>query len=215
MRDVVRCAEELEAYGAKVLYASLFEMFCAWADEGKRRGVIAKYGGKRYLVESEDCAPKITTPAAKTTALGLFIERNTVWVSSRDVADRFEKNHKDVMRSVKNLDCTPIFNQRNFAPVEYIDNKGEKRPQYLMTRDGFTFLAMGFTGKKAAAFKEAYINEFNRMEEELRGTSALQYEAERKKSLTSMSTAAAARRSEQAMRRKLNNALIALASFKR
>ncbi|EBA6490188.1 Rha family transcriptional regulator, partial [Salmonella enterica] len=51
--------------------------------------------------------------------------------------------------------------------VEYIDAKGEKRPMYEMTKDGFVFLVMGFTGKKAAAFKEAYIAEFNRMEAEL------------------------------------------------
>ncbi|EPX4070212.1 Rha family transcriptional regulator, partial [Shigella flexneri] len=50
----------------------------------------------------------------------------------------------------------------------YTDAKGEKRPMYQITKNGFVFLVMGFTGKKAAAFKEAYIAEFDRMEAELR-----------------------------------------------
>lgn len=99
--------------------------------------------------------------------LGVFVEHDRVWTTSRDVAAKFEKNHRDVIRSVKNLDCSEEFTQRNFALSEYKDPTGRTLPQYLMTRDGFTFLAMGFTGPKAAHFKELYIAEFNRMEEEL------------------------------------------------
>ncbi|MGK5615600.1 Rha family transcriptional regulator, partial [Proteus mirabilis] len=57
--------------------------------------------------------------------------------------------------------------QRNFSLSEYIDSTGRKLPLYEMTKDGFVFLVMGFTGKKAAQFKEAYIAAFNRMEAEL------------------------------------------------
>lgn len=53
--------------------------------------------------------------------------------------------------------------------------KGEKRPMYYLTRDGFTFLAMGFTGRVAAQFKEAYINAFNEMEEMLRKNDCTKY----------------------------------------
>lgn len=95
--------------------------------------------------------------------------------SSLVVADYFRKAHKDVLRSIKMLDCSILFNQRNFAPVEYRDKKGENRPMYYMTRDGFTFLAMGFTGKVAAQFKEAYINAFNEMEEKLRSERCTKY----------------------------------------
>lgn len=52
----------------------------------------------------------------------------------------------------------------NFAPSKYKDDRGKFQPCVMMTRDGFTFLAMGFTGKKAAQFKEAYIKRFNEME---------------------------------------------------
>lgn len=84
------------------------------------------------------------------------------------VAEKFEKNHFDVLRAIKNLECSPEFNQRNFAGVDYEDAKGERRPMVEMTRDGFTFLAMGFTGKEAAKWKESYIDAFNQMEAALR-----------------------------------------------
>lgn len=61
-----------------------------------------------------------------------------------------------------------VNNQRNFTLVEYTDAKGESRPMYELTRDGFTLLAMGFTGKKALEFKLAYINQFNKMEQALK-----------------------------------------------
>ena len=88
--------------------------------------------------------------------------------TSLNIADKFEKRHADVLRSVENLECSKEFNKRNFALVDYMDTKGEKRPMYIITRDGFAFLAMGFTGKKAAWWKEQYITAFNSMEEILR-----------------------------------------------
>lgn len=87
-----------------------------------------------------------------------------VMASSRQIADNFGKLHKDVLRAIKNLECSDDFNQRNFAPVEYSDAKGEKRPAFNITRDGFSFLVMGFTGKDAAEWKEKYIEAFNAME---------------------------------------------------
>lgn len=87
--------------------------------------------------------------------------------TSLAVAEHFGKNHFDVLRSVKNLECSEQFNERNFAFVEYTDAKGEKRPMYRMTKNGFAFLVMGFTGKKAAQWKEAYIHAFDSMDREL------------------------------------------------
>ncbi|MDQ7262277.1 phage regulatory protein/antirepressor Ant [Paracoccus sp. PS-1] len=106
---------------------------------------------------------------------GIVIEqRNGVLMaSSREVARNFGKQHKDVLRAIRNLECSPEFNERNFAPVEYLDAKGEARTEYGMTRDGFTFLVMGFTGKEAAAWKEKYIAAFNAMEARLRQSSQI------------------------------------------
>lgn len=84
--------------------------------------------------------------------------------TSNQLAENFGKRHDHVLRAIRNLDCSPEFNARNFGAVEYADEKGEKRPAYTITRDGFVFLAMGFTGKEAAQWKEAYIEAFNAME---------------------------------------------------
>lgn len=102
-----------------------------------------------------------------TNELGIFVNNNRVVVSSRDVARVFEKSHKNVIQSIRGLECNEEFNRLNFQPVEYTDAKGEKRPEYLITRDGFTLLAMGFTGQKAMDFKIRYIAAFNKMEKEL------------------------------------------------
>lgn len=83
--------------------------------------------------------------------------------NSLKVAEAFGKNHRDVLRAIKRIDCSKDFNERNFALVDYLDGKGEKRPFYEMTKDGFVFLVMGFTGRQAAKFKEAYIEAFNWM----------------------------------------------------
>ncbi len=93
----------------------------------------------------------------------VLIKNQSVITTSLLVAEKFERNHRDVLRAIKKLDCSQEFNERNFALVEYVDAKGEKRPMYQMTKDGFVFLVMGFTGSKAARFKEDYINAFNEM----------------------------------------------------
>lgn len=98
-----------------------------------------------------------------------FGKEERVAVTSLDVAETFGKAHKDVLRSIRELGCSEEFNERNFAPVEYTDAKGEQRPAYVMTRDGFTMLVMGYTGETAMRFKEAYIRQFNEMEKLLRG----------------------------------------------
>ena len=96
------------------------------------------------------------------------------------VAEYFGKQHKDVLRAIKMLDCSADFQERNFALSFYINdigrNGGKKQnPMYYMTRDGFTFLVMGFTGKIAARFKEGYINAFNEMEKVLTENDNVKY----------------------------------------
>ncbi|EKT0167808.1 Rha family transcriptional regulator [Escherichia coli] len=91
--------------------------------------------------------------------------------SSLAVADFFSKRHDDVLKKIRILDCSPEFCARNFAETSILvrqPNGGTRKlPCYQITRDGFAFLAMGFTGKRAAQFKEAYINAFNQMEKQL------------------------------------------------
>ena len=101
----------------------------------------------------------------------LAVINGTIKTTSLKVAEHFGKQHKSVLRSIKNLDCSSEFSGRNFALTssDVIQPNGglRKEPSYEMTKDGFTFLAMGFTGKEAAKWKEAYINAFNKMAEQL------------------------------------------------
>lgn len=109
----------------------------------------------------------LSTANSRSTVPLVSVLNNTVVTTSIIVAEYFGKDHKSVLRAIRSLECSAEFNRRNFAPVEYKDTKCELRPMYYLTRDGFTFLAMGFTGKVAAKFKEAYINAFNEMEAKL------------------------------------------------
>ena len=86
------------------------------------------------------------------------------------MAERFGKRHGDVLRAIRNLETPSEFNERNFASVEYLDEKGESRPMYLITRDGFAILAMGFTGKEAALWKVRFLSAFNDMADQLRSS---------------------------------------------
>lgn len=79
------------------------------------------------------------------------------------VAKHFKKNHRDVLRAIKNCGCSDEFRQRNFAQSSYLNEQGKSQPMYEMTKNGFSFIAMGFTGKQAAQFKESYINAFDEM----------------------------------------------------
>lgn len=80
------------------------------------------------------------------------------------VAEVFGKEHSKVVRDIENLSCSESFNTANFGVIAYIDSRGREQKAYEMTKDGFSFLVMGYTGAKAGQFKEAFINEFNKRE---------------------------------------------------
>ena len=88
-------------------------------------------------------------------------------VSSRQIAENFDKNHRDVLRAVDNLkEDVRNFAQMFFESTEP-DSYGREQRAFLMNRDGFTLLAMGFTGKAALEWKLKYIAAFNEMEKKL------------------------------------------------
>lgn len=88
--------------------------------------------------------------------------------TSRLIAERFGRQHKSILRAIQNLDCSEDFGRRNFALSSYKTDQGKDSPEYIIKKDGFCFLAMGFTGKTAAKFKEDFITAFNEMERLLR-----------------------------------------------
>lgn len=89
--------------------------------------------------------------------------------TSLDVAETFGKEHKHVLRDIRELGCSEDFNQSNFGPISYVDSMNRKQEAIIMTRDGFTLLVMGYTGDRAMMFKESYIRQFNAMEAALYG----------------------------------------------
>lgn len=84
--------------------------------------------------------------------------------TSLKIAEVFGKPHKNVLKAIRELECPKEFSGLNFEPAEYTDAQGKPRPMYFVTRDGFTLLAMGFTGARAMHFKVSYIEAFNAME---------------------------------------------------
>lgn len=102
-------------------------------------------------------------------------ENGQILASSREVADRFSKNHKEVLRSIKNISKEISTAQfcALFKPSTYKASNGKSNPEYLLTRDGFSLLSMGFTGKEALEWKLKYIDAFNQMEEKLKSGTQL------------------------------------------
>lgn len=102
--------------------------------------------------------------------------------NSRDIAEHFEKQHKDVLEGIRNLTAENSAVKSMFIETAY-EVRGKQYPQYEMTRDGFSLLVMGFTGSKALEWKLKYIAAFNEMEKELRRlyTERRKWEIERAK----------------------------------
>ena len=101
----------------------------------------------------------------------VITDQEHIFTTSLLVAEKFNKKHKDVLKALRNLDCSERFFRRNFAPRLHTtsgpNNSSREYQMYQITRDGFAFLAMGFTGHEAAQWKEQFINAFNKMEAKL------------------------------------------------
>ena len=101
------------------------------------------------------------------TAELIQVYGRNLWTTSRHVADRFQKRHDNVLRAIANLDCSNEFHRLNFEERDYVDERGKSYKCYDISRDGFSLLAMGFTGQSAAKWKEHFISAFGKMEREL------------------------------------------------
>lgn len=84
------------------------------------------------------------------------------------IAEVFGKNHKNVLRDIESISCSPEFGKLNFEPSSYTTSQNKELPMYEITKDGFSFLVMGYTGEKAAEFKETFILEFNKRDSMLK-----------------------------------------------
>lgn len=131
------------------------------------------------------------------------IEDGHATTTSLIVAEAFGKLHKNVLRDIRSMECSEEFNRLNFEPVAYLDEKGEARTLYRITRDGAMMLIMGFTGAKAAAMREAFIAEFRRMEDALKAQSDQRALAAERQTLKADAEARRALRELAAARRQL------------
>lgn len=187
-REVIEAAvAEFEAAGCK----TRIEM------GGKHPKIIWSHGGgdERYLVcagSSSDVRAVANQRAQARRMLreagvaegeptlapraALVVRGGSARCSSLDIASDFGKAHKDVLRVIDRVrgDIGAEFDQRNFAPISYADEKGRSYRAFSLTRDGFVMVAMGFTGPQAAAWKARYIEAFNAMESELAALQARQ-----------------------------------------
>lgn len=102
----------------------------------------------------------------------VFVENNAIFTDSLTVAKVFGREHYNVLRDIKNLDCSEEFGALNFEATSYLDEWNREKPKQNMTRNGLTFLVMGYNGEKAARFKEAYIAAFDKMEAYIRSEQA-------------------------------------------
>ena len=84
-------------------------------------------------------------------------ENSNLSTTSKIIADVFGKVHKKVILSVDNIDCSEEFRVANFRKSYYVSPQNKKITCYDITEKGFYLLAMGFTGKKAAKWKEVFI----------------------------------------------------------
>ena len=97
-------------------------------------------------------------------------QKGTPVTDSLKVARAFDKLHKNVMKSIRNIlgSAKNLANQNWFYETTYTDAQGKRQPMFLMNRDGFSLLTMSLTGEKAMAFKVAFIEQFNRMEQAIK-----------------------------------------------
>lgn len=104
--------------------------------------------------------------------LVIMHERQAV-TTSLILVEAFEKEHRNVIRTIETKIGELNFEQSSkmFSKGEYTNTQNKQQPMYYLNRDGFTFIAMGFTGRKADEFKLKYIEAFNRMEEQIRNQS--------------------------------------------
>ena len=105
-------------------------------------------------------------------------QNDQVITTSLLVAETFEKEHRNVLKSIRKLmSATNVAVAQMFDETTYVNEQGKEQPMFVMNRDGFTLLAMGFSGEKALEFKVKYINAFNKMETELKSQQTKQLSA--------------------------------------
>lgn len=175
-------ASELAPYGLKPAFSHGGKhMRADWCVDGSARfyafpaspsdavrGLKNARGDIRKMLRNDGLETKSDEVIPFVTA-SVFPKGGQALCSSLEIASNFEKPHKDVLRSIDRVmsELGPDFTERNFSPSEYTDKTGRKLRCFDLTRDGFSIVAMGFTGSKAMDWKQKYLEAFGAMEAEL------------------------------------------------
>ncbi len=106
----------------------------------------------------------------KNPEYGLYEKDSQIYCDSLQIAETFNKRHDNVLRDIYKITqpksgLSEQFIKLNFEESSYKNNQNKKQPMFLLTKNGFAILTMGFTGAKAMKFKELYIRKFEEMEE--------------------------------------------------
>lgn len=96
----------------------------------------------------------------------VFVVKDDIFTTSLDIAENFDKDHKNVLSSIRDAKCSTEFSRLNFKLSNY-KVRGKLYPMYNITKDGFMFVVLSFTGEKAERLRELYIGAFNQLEKEL------------------------------------------------
>ncbi len=96
------------------------------------------------------------------TELVLMDKPHGIHTTSLIVAEIFNKEHKNVLRDIETLECSDDFNRLNFELISYLDSMNREQKAYNITKDGFSLLITGFTGKEAMGLIEKFFDAFNR-----------------------------------------------------
>ena len=107
------------------------------------------------------------------------LHRGQPTTTSLLIAEAFGKKHKNVLQAIERLECSDRFTRLNFQPSEYWDTTGRTLPMLIVTEKGFSMLAMGFTGKRAAEWRERDIEAFDAMKTALLQRQSLEWQAAR------------------------------------
>lgn len=118
----------------------------------------------------------LNLPNPLAARLALFLSTDgQPFTTSRAIAERFGKHHKNVLRDIEKLLAElpdSEFGRLNFEPSSYLNEQNKLQPEYRLSHDGFAFLAMRFTGKEAMAWQIAFLQAFNALETELTARTA-------------------------------------------
>lgn len=157
-----------QAVNLLILYMGIFYAHTLGYWRLSIRKIMSLFGVHDHLVAAymatAFCLPIIIFKCYKMDDLVFQNSNGNDVTTSLIVAQVFGKGHKNVLRDIESLSCSEDFNRLNFERITYKDARNREQTAYEMTKDGFSFLVMGYTGAKAGEFKEKFINEFNRRE---------------------------------------------------